>query len=439
MKITLVRPNMGVRKGQDYQDLGSMEPYALAILAGVVPKGIDIQVFDDRIDEIDYNQKTDLVAISVETFTAKRAYAIAQKYRERKIPVVLGGFHPSLVPDEAKQFADSVVVGEAEPIMGNILDDFKNGQLKPFYYPGFQNVLSGYKANRDIFIGKKYLPITLTHFSRGCPYSCSYCPDATLYGGRIRFRPVKDVIEDIETQTKKLIFFVDNNITYDKQRLKELLKAITPLKINWISQADINVAQDEELLDLMVKSGCFGLVVGFETLSGGNLQQMNKVPNIPLLSHYDELVGRIHGHGISIWAAFLLGYDHDTKDTIKLTVDFAIKHKYFFAAFNHLIPYYGTPIYNNLKKENRLLFDKWWLDNDFKFGQVAFKPRNMSAQELSEECLKAREAFNSYTNIISRATNMSANLRSLQKAVLFFKYTYLFKKEIKNKQDIILK
>jgi radical SAM superfamily enzyme YgiQ (UPF0313 family) len=438
MKITLIRPNMGRRKGQDYKDLGSMEPYALAVLAGVIPKDIEVRMYDDRLDEIDYDEKTDLVAMTVETFTAKRAYAISGQFRDRGVPVVMGGFHPSLIPEEAKEHADSVVVGEAEPVFNTILDDFKNGRLKPLYNPGFQCDLSGYRANRDIFKGKRYLPITLTHFSRGCPYSCSYCPDAVLYGGRIRFRRIEDVIADIEGQENSLVFFVDNNITHNKEKLKTFLKAIIPLKISWISQADINVAQDVDLLKLMVKSGCFGLVLGFETLSAENLRQMHKTPNIPLLSRYDMLVKRIHDHGIGIWAAFLLGYDYDTKDTTKRVLDFALKHKFFFSAFNQLIPYYGTPIYNFLKQEKRLLFEKWWLDDNYRFNQAAFMPKNMSAQELSQECLKARLTFNSYSNILRRATNINANIRNWHKLAVFFRYTYLFKKEIKNKQDLIL-
>ncbi len=396
-------------------------------------------MYDERLEEIDYDEKTDLVAITVETFTAKRAYAISSRFRERGIPVVLGGFHASLIPEEAKQHADSVVIGEAEPIFNTVLEDFQNNRLKPIYNSGYKSDLVGHRSNRSIFKGKKYLPITLTHFSRGCPYSCSYCPDAVLYGGKIRFRSIEDVVADIESQENELVFFVDNSITYNKENLKALLRAITPLKIKWISQADISVAQDNELLQLMVNSGCFGLVVGFESLSEGNLRQMRKSPNLPLLSQYSSLVKRIHGYGISMWAAFLLGYDSDTKDSIKETLDFALKHKFFFAAFNQLIPYYGTPIYKFLEQEKRLLFDKWWLDDNYRFNQTAYIPKNMSAQDLSDECSKARQIYNSGMNMLFRAGNIKADLNNIQKFSLFFKYASIFKKEIQNKQELILK
>ena len=429
---------MGVKEGEDYKDLGSMEPYAIAILAGLISKGIEVRFFDDRLDTIDYDEKTDLVAISVETFTAKRSYRIAQRYRDRGVPVIMGGFHPSLVPYESIQYADSVIIGEAEPVMEKVIEDFETGQLKRFYNTGFNCDMSQYTPNRTIFKNKRYIPITLTHFSRGCPYACSYCPDAVLYQGKIRFRPVKEVIKELEREQSRFVFFVDNNITCHKEKLKQLLMELAPLKIKWISQADINIAQDADLLRLMRQSGCFGLVVGFESLSLGNLKQMNKKMNIPLLSKYGELVRRIHDSGIGMWAAFLLGYDHDTKDTVKATLDFALKHRFFFAAFNHLIPYYGTPIYEYFRKEKRLLFDKWWLDPNYRFGQAVFRPKNMSHQELTDECLNARLAYNKYSNILRRATNFNANTRNLGKLGWFFKYTYLFKQEIKNKQNLVL-
>jgi radical SAM superfamily enzyme YgiQ (UPF0313 family) len=439
MTITLIRPNMGIKQGQDYQDLGSMEPYALAVVAGAVPTGHEIRMFDDRLETIDYDAPTDLVAITVETFTARRAYTIAQQFRQRGVPVVLGGFHASLIPEEAKNYADSVIVGEAEGVFERIVSDLQQNKLQPFYRSGFHQPLGGYQANRSIFQGKDYLPMTLTHFSRGCPYACSYCPDAALYQGKIRYRPVKEVVREIEQFERDTVFFVDNNITTDPRRLRELLAAITPLKIKWISQADIYVAQDRPLLKQMAQSGCIGLVVGFETLSKGSLRQMNKLLNVALHDRYCELVQSFHGEGISLWAAFLFGYDHDTTDTIKATLDFALKHKFFFAAFNQLIPYYGTPIYQFLKHENRLLFDRWWIDPEYRFGQTAFIPKNMTPEELSAGCLQARLTFNSHANILNRGTNYRANLRTLSKMRMFFKYTYLFKKEVQNKQDLVLR
>jgi radical SAM superfamily enzyme YgiQ (UPF0313 family) len=247
-------------------------------------------------------------------------------------------------------------------------------------------------------------------------------------------------LDDIKKQQRKLIFFVDNNISYNKIEFTRLLKAITPLKINWVSQADINIGKDDKLLKLMYKSGCLGLVVGFESLSENNLKQMNKTINMHLLSKYDELIKRIHSNGLSMWAAFLLGYDYDTVETIKTTLDFALKHKFLFAAFNQLIPYYNTPIYDFLKREKRLIFDKWWIDPDYRFGQVTYLPHNMHPEELSKACQEARLTFNNNINITKRIIkNALVHYKDLSSILLFFKFMYSFKKEIKNKQNMILK
>jgi radical SAM superfamily enzyme YgiQ (UPF0313 family) len=435
MKITLIRPNMGVKNGQNYKDIGSMEPYALAIIAGITPPEVEVVMFDDRLESIPYDDPTDLVAITVETFTAKRAYHIAVEYRKRGVPVVIGGFHASLIPQEVAEYADAVVVGEVEPVWLTILEDARHNKLAKFYHTGFKCNLAGFQANRSIYKNKKYIPITLTHFSRGCPFSCTYCPDAVLYQGSLRYRPIPEVLAEIEQQEHDFVFLVDNNISADKKKFKSFLKAIMPLGIKWISQTDVRVADDPNLLKLMQKSGCVGLVIGFETLDKNNLSMMNKPQNINHLTRYDDLVKRIHDHGIAMWAAFLLGYDADTKDTFNIVLEFALKHKFFFAAFNQLIPYYGTPIYQKLAQQKRLLFDKWWLDENYRFGYSTFLPKNMSPEELTLGCMQARMTFNSFGNILRRGTNFKANFMKMK---IFLKYTYLFRKECINKQNIVL-
>jgi len=438
MKLTLIRPNMGSKDGKKYRDIASMEPYVLAVIAGLTPPGIEIQMFDDRVEEIDYDAPTDLVGITVEVFTAKRAYRIAKQYRARGVPVVMGGFHASLLPEEVSGHADAVVVGEAEPVWKTVLDDFRSGKLKKIYKSGFKCDLQGYQPDRSIFKNKKYVPITLTHFSRGCPYRCTFCPDASLYKGNIRFRNAADVVEDIARQPRNFIFFVDNNISANRKKFKELLRAITPLKVKWVSQADINVAEDDELLKLMNESGCGGLVLGFETLDINNLNLMSKPQNIKSFSKYDELIAKIHDHGICIWGAFLLGYDSDTLDTFRSTLDFALEHKLFLAAFNALIPFYGTPIYTQLKKEKRLLYKKWWLDPNYRFGLPLYQPKHMAPEQLTEGCVAAIMKFTGAVNVLKRSTNFKANLRSFYNLQAFFGYNYLYRREFKQKYLVTL-
>ncbi|MCP4156835.1 MAG: B12-binding domain-containing radical SAM protein [bacterium] len=439
MKLTLIRPGIGSKKnGLEYEEIGAMEPYALALIAGLTPPDVEVKLVDDRMETINFDEETNLVAINVETFTAKRAYRIAREFRERDIPVIMGGFHASMLPDEALEHADSVVAGEAEPVWETVISDFRAGKLKRIYESGFKCDMSGYKPDRSIYKDKKYLPITLTHFSRGCPYRCTFCPDATLYEGRLRFRPVEDVVADIESQDRDFVFFVDNNITTNRKRFKELLIAIEPLKVKWISQGDINMGQDEEMLKLMKKSGCLGLVIGIETLDFNNLSMMNKPQNISSFARYDDLIKRIHWNGISIWAAFLLGYDSDTTETFQRVLDFALKHKFFIAGFNPLIPYCGTPIYEQLKSEGRLLYDKWWLDPNFRFGDVVYRPRNMLPEQLMKGVVEMRDDFDKPFSILKRASNFRSNLRNIFKMGLFAKYSALLKEELRNKHQLEL-
>ena len=433
MKLTLVKPNIGTKNGKKYRDIASMEPYALAVIAGATPSDIEIQMFDDRIEEIDYDVPTDLAAITVGTYTAKRAYQIADQYRARGVPVVLGGFHASLIPDEASKHADSVVVGEAEPVWKNVLDDLRAGKLKKIYQAGFKCNLAGLRPDRSIYNNKKYIPVTLTHFSRGCPYQCTFCPDGALYEGSIRYRSVTDVVNDIAAQSREFIFFVDTNISANKQKLKELLRAIAPLKIKWFSQADINIARDDELLKLLPKSGCSGLVVGFETLNMENLKMMNKTQNVKVFDRYDELVSKIHDHGICMWGSFLLGYDSDTLDSFRYTLDFALKHKFFLAAFNPLIPFFGTPIYSQLEKEKRLLYDRWWIDSSYRFGLPLYQPKNMTPEQLYDGCADTLRKFTAFSSIFKRSANFKANLKSFFNFKAYFIYNLLYKREFEKK------
>jgi radical SAM superfamily enzyme YgiQ (UPF0313 family) len=236
---------------------------------------------------------------------------------------------------------------------------------------------------------------------------------------------------------KKAIFFVDDNITADFTRAKELFKALIPLKIHWISQGSINMASDSELLDLMKKSGCLGLLIGFESLHKDNLAQMGKTWNMRS-GEYETAVRRFREIGIVIYGTFIFGYDNDDSDLIKQTVDFALKQKLFLAAFNHLVPFPGTPLYGQLQGQNRLLKEKWWLDENYKFGDVAFRPKNFTPQELSDACMKARAEFYKLSSVLRRATDFQSNCRSLSMMVRYFAYNMFSQKEIINRQGLPL-
>ena len=234
--------------------------------------------YDDRLEAIDYDRPTDLVAISVETYTARRAYQIASEYRRRGVPVVMGGFHATLRPDEVGRFADSVVVGEAEAVLPELIEDYRHGTPRRVYRAAGRPDPSTVAPDRSLFRGKRYLPIRLVEFARGCRFRCEFCAVQAFHDATQTHRRVEHVIEELGRvrSAGRLVFFIDDNIVSDLASAKELMRALIPLRIRWVSQASINVAFDDEALSLMKRSGCQGLLVGFESLETSTLRQMNK-------------------------------------------------------------------------------------------------------------------------------------------------------------------
>lgn len=437
MKVTLIMPAVGLKDGEGYVDSWKMEPLSMTVLAGLTPEDVAVNFYDDRLEDIPYEEKTDLVAINVETYTARRAYQIASRFRERGIPVILGGYHPTLMPEEAVKFADSILIGEAEDVWRGVVSDAKEKSLKKFYRAFQRPILNGTKTRRSILRGKKYIPLTLIESGRGCGFSCAFCSISSFYKQSYSYRPVEEIVKEVELVQKKKIFFVDDNITADFKRAKELFKALIPLKINWISQGSINMASDNELLTLMKKSGCLGLLTGFESLNKDNLAQMGKTWNVRC-GEYETALRRFREIGIVIYGTFMFGYDNDDCDLIKRTLDFALKQKLFLAAFNHLVPFPGTPLYGQLQAQNRLLREQWWLDANYKFGDVAFRPKNFTPQELSDACMKARTDFYKLSSVLKRATDFQSNCRSLYMMASYFAYNLFSQKEIKNRQGLPL-
>lgn len=441
MKITLIKPSIGRMGNRLYIDQGRMEPLQLGVIAALTPNDIEVKLFDDRIDIIDYDEQTDLVVITVETFTAKRAYEIAEEYGQRNIPVIMGGMHPTLIPEEAKQHADSVYIGDAEFLWDNVIRDLKIGRLQRMYKSSAGVPQPGVFTRRDIFKGKGYLPLSLIQFSRGCIYQCNFCATSAYFQYKHYCRNSEEVIAEIRQQGLKSLFFVDDNFAANRTAAKDFLKALIPLKIRWVGQVSIDCAEDTELVELMEKSGCLGFVVGLESIYTDNLHFMNKKPNLKgkRFMRYESQLKILRAHGLQIWAAFTLGYDYDTLESIKETLAFALENKFCFAAFNILTPYPNTPTYEKLKRENRLLYDgKWWLHPEYRFNYAAFKPKNMTPDQLTEACFVARKRFNNLGSVIKRAFNLKTNMRSLFRFGVFITYNMLVKKEVIKKQGISL-
>lgn len=435
MKITFIKPNIGRREHSLYVDHGRMEPLMLGVLAGLTPPDVEVTLFDDRMESIPYDQHTDLVAITVETYTARRAYEIAAEYRQRGVPVIMGGMHPTLLPDETALHADSVFTGDAETMWATVVADAQKGQLKRRYHgePGIAQV-GGLLPRRDIFKGKGYLPMTLMQYSRGCRFACNFCAVSEYFDRKHYIRRIDEVLNEIDHHGHKFIFFVDDNIASNKAALKDLCRELIPLRVKWFSQASLDITRDAELVRLMTDSGCVGNVMGFETITRDSLRESKKSPNLPGFSNYQQEVDILREYGMQTWAAFTLGYDHDTRDSILDTLDFALTHRFTFAAFNILMPYPNTPLYRKLEAEGRLLYDgKWWLHPDYRFNQAAFVPSKMSADELTEVCHAARKRFNSVPALLHRFSDMKTNMRTLWSMVSYWKYTMLFRNEVYQK------
>lgn len=439
MKLTLIKPNIGRREHSLYVDEGRMEPLQLGILAALTPSDIEVVMYDDRMEPIPYEEPTDLAAITVETFTARRAYEISAQFRKRGIKTVMGGMHAMLIPEEVSQHCDCVIVGDAEPVWKTMLEDFQNGRLQSRYdvvqpqCPQMDVI-----PRRDIFEGKGYLPITLLQFSRGCSHRCSFCASSVYFKARHFCRPVEDVVREIKMQKRKLLFFVDDNIVCNHEKAKELFRALIPLKIRWVSQGSMDMLRDRELMELMVKSGCLGLVIGFESISPDCIAQMNKNTNRRGSNDmYREEIRQLREWGLQTWAAFTVGHDGDTVESIRATCDFAIQNKFTFAAFNILMPYPNTPLYEKMEREGRLLYDgKWWLHEDYRFNYASIVPQNMTADELTEISFDCRKRFNSVSSIVRRALEPKTNMRTPYRFLTYLIYNPLFRKEVHKKQGM---
>jgi radical SAM superfamily enzyme YgiQ (UPF0313 family) len=328
------------------------------------------------------------------------------------VPVVLGGYHVTLAPDEAQQEADAIVVGDAEPVWRQVLDDARHGRLQPVYRGGGPRDLAGLRPRREIFAGKRYQNITLVEFARGCNFQCDFCSITAFHRAGQNHRPARDVAAEMEATGSRRFFIVDDNIVSQPAKARELCRELIPLGIRWVGQASIHIARDEELLELMARSGCLGVLIGMESLDPANLREMGKGWNLALGS-YAQSLARFRKHGLAVYGTFVFGYDNDDRELVRRSVEFAVEQKLFLAAFNHLVPFPGTPLYRRLLDEGRLRTPRWWLDPEGRVGDVTFYPKRMAADELQSLCLDARRQFYRWGSVFHRMLDLKANASSL--------------------------
>jgi len=422
---------MGTAKAVD-----AAQPLVFAILANLTPPDIEIQLFDDRIENILFDVETDLAVITIGAFTAMRAYQIAKEYKKRNVHVIMGGAHATLASQEVSNHADSVVIGDAELIWPEIICDLLKNQLKPFYKSSALTSIFSTTFNRSVFDNKKYLPINIVQWGRGCTKSCDFCSVNAFYGEKQFHRPINEVVVEIETLNNNLIFFADDNLLYNNAKTKEFLTNLSKLNIKYSCQISIDVANDEELVKLLAKSGCAVVLVGFESLNAANLKQMNK--KWSSVQKYEKAVQLFRDYGIMVYGTFVFGYDGDSLDSFKYTLDFTLKNKLLLANFNPLTPIPGTNLYTRLIKEKRMIYDKWWLAPDYMYGKATFYPKNISPDELAEGCFMARKKFNTFKNIFNRCLDKKANANSLTNLKIFLIGNYVSRSAIYNKQWSLL-
>ncbi|MBQ4077866.1 B12-binding domain-containing radical SAM protein [bacterium] len=428
MKIAFIRPSMFGHNSKD-----AMYPLVFAITKAITPKDVEIIFYDERVEKIPESIDADIIAMTVETFSAKRAYLLAKKYKEQGKIVLLGGFHPTACPDEAIEYCDSVLIGEIESIWKKIINDIKNNALKKFYKTENLIELSKIKYDYSAFKGKKYNNIGLIQFSRGCKYSCEFCSVHAFFKNSIRTKPIDIIIEEIKQIKEKFLFFIDDNLFSNEQEAIKLFEKLIPLKRKWACQISIDAAKNTALLKLMKKAGCTLVLIGFESLNNENLKQMGKGANLQN-NDYKKIINNIYNAGIMIYGTFVIGYDNDTKETASNLMNFAIENKFVLANFNPLMPMPGTKLYDRLKAENMLVYDKWWLDDNYLYGNAMLTPKNMTTDDLMNSCKNARYKFNSFKNIFIRLLNFKSNCRNLQNISLFLLGNIVSKIEIHTKQ-----
>lgn len=386
---------------------------SLPYLASLTPPEIKVEIIDEYFEEVPFDDPADLIGISFMTPQAPRAYQIGDEFKKRGRKVVMGGIHASALPEEAMKYADAVVVGEAEGIWSRVLEDFKNGRMNGIYRSPQFPELTGLPIPRYDLLKKERYRLFNINFpiqaGRGCPFKCEFCSVTRFYGGKYRFRPVGEVVREIQQTRFKKIFFVDDNIISNRGYACELFKALIPLKLRWGGQASLNLAKDEELLHLAGKSGCGILYIGVESISDSNLAASGK--SFIKAGEISELLAKIHKQGILIRASIIFGMDDDDCDVFHNTVKFLIKEKVAYGEFFILTPMPGTELRRKLKEEGRIINYDW---SNYDGLHAVYRPLKMGKETLEKGLWDAYREFYTIPNILRRCMKVERHPRRLR-------------------------
>jgi radical SAM superfamily enzyme YgiQ (UPF0313 family) len=413
MKIKLIAP-----RNQCEDSISSsfkLQRVNLPLLAALTPPGHTMTIIDESFAPDDIHQDVDLVGITVMTDLVLRAYEIADAYRRKAVKVVMGGIHPTVLPDEALEHADAVVVGEAEGIWPRLVSDAASGQMQRLYRADRMTDLKGLpKPRRDLLARIKYegyTPIPIgVETSRGCPYDCEFCSIGQTMGRQYRVRPVQEVIAEIESIDSPHLFFVDDALGLNRNVAQKLFTEMIPLRRIWLGQGTVSLAEDVELLRLMRRSGCRGLLIGFESVQKGTQNGMKKIKNLRI--DFCEAMRRFHGEGFGILGAFVFGFDYENKNVFEQTLEFIMSGRLDCIELRILTPYPGTQLYERLLSEGRLCVRDWWL-RGYPPDTLLFQPQGMTADELISGVARLTRHTYSFGGMIKRFLGVSPWKRTL--------------------------
>lgn len=377
-------------------------PLALPLLAALTPDHYKIRIIDEDIETLPKRYRPDIVGISMITSNSDRGYELARKYRAEGAKVIIGGPFASFNSEEGVLHADSVVIGEAEKSWKNVLEDFENNTLKPVYFAsGFADYSASVIPRWDLVNTKKILSLNV-QASRGCPFLCEFCLTTHLFGRKVRRRNIEDVINEIRHLPKKNFMFVDENLTIDKNYAKALCRALKPLRVNWICQSSVDVADDEELLHLMSEAGCSHIIIGFESLKPASLNISHKYQNNP--ENYNTIIEKVQKHGIHVYAAFIIGFDSDTHDEFERFKEFIEQSSLPVFTLSLLGTSRGMDLYDRLEKEGRLINE---LNKKFFVGiYPVIRYKNFDNKEMFDHFIKVTEYLYSFAQIRKRTIRM---------------------------------
>jgi radical SAM superfamily enzyme YgiQ (UPF0313 family) len=419
MNIKLISPLSSKRPMDSDWKTRMSPPLSLLVLGALTPREHAVRLADENIERIRLDDAPDLVGLTVKVDTVHRAAEIARAYRRRGIPVVMGGIHPTVCPDDCAPHADTVVMGEAEELWPRLLEDRRRGALRPLYRNDHPVDIALTPAPRwELLREKSYLFTNTLCIGRGCPWRCDFCYNSSPHvDARYRMKPLAHILEEIRLLGVPHVMFIDDNFIGDPERARELMRALRPMKLTWHAAVSADIGRRGDLLDLMAETGCKSLFIGFESVNPDNLRRCRKAPN--RVERYDETIARIHARGIMVNASLVFGFDGDDESVFPTTLDWLVRQRVATMTAHIMTPYPGTRLYDRLRREGRIL------DRDLRRYDTAhavFAPGRMSAAALERGHRWIYDRFYSWANILRR---MPADARQ---RTAFLEFNLLYRK-----------